>query len=224
MADRPLPERQVDKLRNLAYHAGMRLGMVRTIADTQIQARTDPLTGLLNRRSFEDECAMGLRDGDEHVVALLDLDHFKKINDTAGHEAGDRALSLFSEVLSGTARGGDRVARHGGEEFVVFLANTDPVGAKIMLDRLRGKLATATSQYAGPSFTVSAGIATFPKDGADLQALLRVADRMLYEAKRRGRDCVVAPADAEVSEPADAEPPEVETERRLSVAPEPDAA
>ncbi len=200
MSDQPLPERQITKLHKLAYHAGMRLGMLRTIADTQLQARTDPLTGLLNRRRFEEECLMKLRGGAQHVVALLDLDHFKQLNDAAGHEAGDRALTLFSEVLSAAARGGDRIARHGGEEFAVLLSDTNAEGAKNMLDRLRGKLAVATAQHPGPSFTVSAGLATFPKDGTDLQALLRVADRMLYEAKRLGRDCVVAPAEAEPAE------------------------
>jgi diguanylate cyclase (GGDEF)-like protein len=167
--------------------------MLRTLASTQRQAQTDPLTGLLNRRSFEAEVSQRLsqNQSQKHVVVLADLDHFKRLNDTEGHEAGDDALRLFAEVMRQSLRPKDVIGRHGGEEFVIFLEGCQEKPAGEVLGRLRNRLRDSVQSSGGPEFTASFGMATAPQDGAALPALLRKADRALYEAKRRGRDCVV---------------------------------
>jgi diguanylate cyclase (GGDEF)-like protein len=186
-------ERSVDLLEVLASKTGARLGMLRTLASTQLQAQTDPLTGLLNRRSFEAAAAALLKEveGQAHAVALADLDHFKKLNDTEGHEAGDNALRLFSEVLRDCLRPQDLIGRHGGEEFVVLLKGCKGEHARDALERLRQRLRDHQEHEGGPRFTASFGVAVYPEEGAALASLLRKADRALYEAKRQGRDRVV---------------------------------
>lgn len=187
-----LDDRAVDLLEVLASKTGARLGMLRTLASTQLQAQTDPLTGLLNRRSFEAEVAQRLNQGQKkHVVVLADLDHFKQLNDTEGHEAGDNALRLFAEVMRQSLRPRDVIGRHGGEEFVIFLEDCQEEFAGEVLGRLQGKLRDAVDASGSPPFTASFGMATCPRDGDTLPALLRKADRALYEAKRRGRNCAV---------------------------------
>jgi diguanylate cyclase (GGDEF)-like protein len=122
------------------------------------------------------------------AVAVCDLDHFKRLNDEHGHEAGDKALQLFSSTLRAALRPVDLVARVGGEEFVVFLPNCDGDGASIALERVRTALAGAVRASGGPIFTVSIGVAVFPSEGADLEQLVKAADRALYMSKNAGRD------------------------------------
>ncbi|HEY4378285.1 MAG TPA: sensor domain-containing diguanylate cyclase, partial [Acidimicrobiales bacterium] len=112
----------VQDVSTLANLAGARLGLLRMVADTQLQAATDSLTGLLNRRSLENK-VRALREADvSYTVVMADLDHFKHLNDTHGHETGDRALRLFARTLRSSVRSQDLVSRHGGEEFAVVLA------------------------------------------------------------------------------------------------------
>ena len=200
--------RPVEDLESLATQLGARLGMLRTLASTQLQAETDALTGLLNRRSFEARATAILREGRGCAVVLADLDHFKRLNDTAGHEAGDRALKLFANVLRATLRSTDLIGRHGGEEFALLLPVCDGECAVESVERVQKGLSLSVERANVPAFTVSAGVALAPAHGEDLQVLLRKADEALYEAKRTGRDRVVvsgAPAPAE-------EPPSEETE------------
>lgn len=187
----------VNLLEVVANQTGARLGMLRTLETTQLQAQTDPLTGLLNRRSFEESVGQTLREHGtaNHAIALFDLDHFKRLNDTAGHEAGDRALQLFAEVLKASVRPTDIVGRHGGEEFVACLVDVSEDKARAALERVRQELRRAVRRSAGPAFTTSIGGAIFPTDGADVPKLLRQADRALYAAKEGGRDRTVLTAD-----------------------------
>ena len=154
-------------------------------------AMTDGLTGLLNQRSFAQQGASLLAHAARHqlpVTALmLDVDHFKQINDTRGHEAGDRALQLFARLLGDTCRSGDLIGRLGGEEFgVLLLHNSAPAG--MAFDRrLRRRLHAASVTELGFALDYSAGLATPAPGETDLAALMARADRALYEAKTAGR-------------------------------------
>jgi diguanylate cyclase (GGDEF)-like protein len=180
----------VRDLGTLAKLAGARIGLLRVMVETQLQAATDSLTGLLNRRSFEQQVTMARRDPLQLTLAMADLDHFKTLNDTYGHETGDRALRLFAQVLTGSVRQQDYVCRHGGEEFVLALAGCDIEAARDILDALRGRLDAAITVAGLPKFTVSFGVVE-ARDQEDLPTLISRADAALFQAKRDGRDRVV---------------------------------
>jgi len=171
------------------------------IAETQMlharlqeQAVRDPLTGLHNRRHLFD-VAPGLlelarRNDRPLCVALIDLDHFKLLNDTYGHQAGDAELQRFAGLLPQLLRRSDVICRHGGEEFVAVMPDIDADGAAAVLSRLLEVYQTPTQDCGArrpPSCSFSAGIAIFPKHGHTLEQLLSRADRALYSAKRLGR-------------------------------------
>jgi len=183
----PFSEVDVANLKTLAFAAATRTGTVRAFQRTQLQAMTDSLTGLLNRRALEIEMHDLIRRGAEFAVIVADLDHFKRLNDTLGHQSGDLALRRFGEALKGSLRADDRAARWGGEEFVVLLVGTSALQAADWVDRLRTRLAAELAQSGQPAFTSSFGIADSSM-ARDSVSLLRVADSALYIAKSRGRD------------------------------------
>lgn len=162
------------------------------------QAETDPLTKLSNRRSLENylpsQTASAQRYQRPLSALVIDIDHFKSINDTYGHQTGDVVLQTVSKVLNETARNPDRVFRYGGEEFVCVLDSTDANGARIMAERLRKaveKIDLATiANIETRQLTVSIGYAEMA-DREAAKTLLQRADIALYQAKRRGRNCVV---------------------------------
>ncbi|MEP6562182.1 MAG: GGDEF domain-containing protein [Nakamurella sp.] len=202
----------VRDLGTLAKLAGARIGLMRVMVETQLQAATDSLTGLLNRRSFEQQVATARRDPLLLTLAVGDLDHFKSLNDTYGHETGDRALRLFAQVLKGSVRMQDFVCRHGGEEFVLALIGCDTEAARGILDALRGRLEAAIIVAGLPKFTVSFGVVE-ALDQEDLPGLINRADAALFQAKGEGRDRVVVqdafgknvPAQLERTGPPDSE-------------------
>lgn len=171
------------------------------IAETELlharlheQALRDPLTGLHNRR-YLFAMAPGLlelarRQGSPLCVVLMDLDHFKLLNDTYGHDAGDIVLKRFSTLLAQMLRKSDVVVRHGGEEFVAVMPDLDGEGAGIMLARLLEAFQSERQEVGRrrlPCGSFSAGIAVFPRHGSTLEQLLTRADRGLYAAKNHGR-------------------------------------
>jgi diguanylate cyclase (GGDEF)-like protein len=160
------------------------------MAETQLQAATDSLTGLFNRRTFEGKVSALRREMDGMAVAMVDLDHFKVLNDTHGHETGDRALVLFARLLKESFRSEDLCCRHGGEEFAIAFPACTAAQARNALNAFRSRLSAATSVAGLPSFTVSAGIVD-TKIHEDLPAALARADSALYQAKFGGRDQVV---------------------------------
>jgi diguanylate cyclase (GGDEF)-like protein len=181
----------------LARRAGERIGLVRAFEATEMQAQTDPLTGLLNRRSLENQVRELAAEGTDYAIAYGDLDHFKDLNDTYGHDAGDRALRLFARVLRDAVRPGDRPARYGGEEFVVVLPDCSARDAVIVVERVRAQLGAAVAQSTVPPFTASFGIAG-TEAGPLFEDILARADDALLRAKAEGRDrVVVAGADPE---------------------------
>ena len=147
-----------DALSNLSTQAGARIGMLRTMVRTSLQASTDGLTGLMNRRTFQSRMRAMRRSGVSFSMVMADIDHFKRLNDTHGHETGDRALKTFCEVAASTLRSTDLFARWGGEEFAFALVGLSAEDAAEVLDRVRLELAAKLSTSDLPGFTVSYGI------------------------------------------------------------------
>lgn len=187
--DDVLSDDAVAALQVLATHAGNRLGMLRIMAESQLQASTDGLTGLVNRRTFENRVRALRNSGRSFAVVLADLDRFKALNDTYGHEAGDRALRMFAEVLRGEVRDGDLVCRYGGEEFAVALPGAQTAEAIEAMQRVRTELRKWSRTGDTPAVTASFGIA-HSDEADDLDDLVHRADRALFAAKDAGRDCV----------------------------------
>jgi diguanylate cyclase (GGDEF)-like protein len=160
----------------------------------QQQAVTDPLTGLLNRSLMEvfleHAVRQHARDGTPMTIAALDLDHFKTINDTLGHDAGDHALRAFAKLVLGRCRSTDRIFRTGGEEFLLLLEDTDAKNASGISEDLRRSVETHPLVPEHP-VTVSIGLATL-QPGEDWHAWMKRSDENLYRAKLEGRNRVAS--------------------------------
>jgi diguanylate cyclase (GGDEF)-like protein len=185
-----LGESAVQDLETLAKLVGARVGLLRVMTETQLQASTDSLTGLLNRRSLENKVQALRREGMTFVVAMADLDHFKQLNDVHGHETGDRALRMFAQILRTSLRSHDIVCRQGGEEFALVLPTCTVADANVALEKVRAHLLDAIQGSGLPAFTVSFGIVE-AAETEDLADVLARADAALLQAKRAGRDRVV---------------------------------
>ncbi len=153
------------------------------------EARIDGLTGLLNRRGFESRFEE-IRSGERNSLAILDIDHFKAINDQYGHAAGDRALQTFADIVLRMVRKDDCVARIGGEEFAILFCGLTESAAQQACERLRTEIANAITFFGAKTiqFTVSIGLTAVRSTCLDIE--LAKADAALYEAKRGGRDCL----------------------------------
>ncbi len=180
----------LDSLEIVASQAAVRLGSIRSFLKAELQANTDVLTGLPNRRAIEHHIREQLAARQQASVAIADLDRFKALNDTHGHEAGDRALRLFADVVRESIRDDDWVGRWGGEEFVLFVPFLAASDAAEALDRIRHNLAAACRRFDGPSFTVSIGVVD-TAIASTLDDLVSAADAALYTAKEQGRDRVI---------------------------------
>lgn len=165
------------------------------MAEITARSETDTLSGLLNRRGFEDRAdkllATALRAGVPGAMVVADLDHFKSINDSYGHEAGDRVIRAFAEVLGETAEDRAVIGRLGGEEFAVFIPGANLMTARLYAEGVRTGFSGLSIAALGPNRRVSAsfGVAQL-KAGDSLSDLLRRTDAALYEAKKSGRDRV----------------------------------
>jgi diguanylate cyclase (GGDEF)-like protein len=189
-AEGSAPDAAVEELQALANQVGNRIGMLRVMAETELQASTDGLTGLLNRRSFENKVRVLRRQATPFALVMADLDEFKKVNDTYGHDAGDRALRIFAETLRSSARPDDILCRYGGEEFTVVLPDCAPGKAAEVMERVRVELAGLGARGEAPSFTASFGVVGCDPH-EELEQLVVRADAALYRAKTQGRDRVV---------------------------------
>jgi diguanylate cyclase (GGDEF)-like protein len=160
------------------------------------RARTDALTGLHNTRWWDEvvphEAARAVRSGTQIGVLLLDLDHFKLVNDSGGHAEGDRTLRNVARVLRSIVRTGDDVVRFGGEEFLILLHDSDAEGAALVAEDVRRAVADMPPPMPGVRVTASVGVAMFPPHGESLDEVVRAADLAMYRAKAQGRDRVVA--------------------------------
>jgi len=173
-------------------------------ANTALQARLrdeairDPLTGLFNRRYLHEtlarDVAQAARAGRPVALAMIDIDHFKSLNDRFGHQTGDRALQVLGDLLRAGTRTEDVACRYGGEEFVVVLAGVSLVEAYQRAEQWRREFERLHVDHDGESVraTLSVGVAAYPVDGDDGDDVLHAADHALYDAKRAGRNRVVA--------------------------------
>ncbi len=162
------------------------------------QSIRDGLTGLFNRHfmeiALERELRRAARQSKMVAVLMLDVDHFKKFNDTFGHEAGDTVLREVAETLRQSVRNEDIICRYGGEEFVAILPEISLEGALERAEYVRRMISEIRSRFRGEGLreiTISIGVATYPQNGESTDQMLRASDRALYEAKSRGRNCVV---------------------------------
>lgn len=180
------------------------LVLARLVVVLRARAERDHLTGLLNRRRWEAlmayEWQRGLRHSLRLSLVMLDVDHFKRINDTLGHAAGDVALRHVAGVLQRTCRSSDIVARIGGEEFAIILPATSQGGALEQAERLREALAASRYEYQGTSYALTASLGVASSPGiASVDDLARNADLALYAAKGAGRNCVCTSGPAQGS-------------------------
>ncbi len=193
-------------LQILANQAAATLSLIRERERQRQLAVRDGLTGLYNRRAFNELldrtiAAEDRRDGGRLGLVLLDIDHFKRLNDTFGHQAGDAALVSLAALLKSRRRG-DQAARYGGEEFVVVLPGADEERSLQAAERLREEIEEHRFVYDGARIriTASLGVAVWPEDGQDAETLLGAVDRSLYAAKEQGRNRVVVASSLESSE------------------------
>lgn len=200
----PLAAEERSAIQSSIAQAAPVLANLRNLALAQFRAATDALTGLPNARAVQDTTkrmvAQASRTLTPLAAALLDLDHFKQINDYYGHARGDEVLAAVGTVLRASVRESDFVGRYGGEEFVILMPGTTRDGAVAALEKIRATIAAITVPTVDRSITASAGVAAFPDDGGDVATLLRSADRALYVAKANGRNRVHA-SSAEASIP-----------------------
>lgn len=192
--DRPLNHEQIAQFTNAAAELAPLLRDMRRIAATHSAATIDALTGLANRAATMDrlqamlDAAAATENG---AILLLDIDHFKSINDHLGHAAGDECLRRIGEIVRSTVRAGDSGGRIGGEEFLIVMPGASREIALAVGERLRLSVALGGMRYAnGDPVTTSIGVTT-AKAGDTIETILARADRGLYEAKRQGRNCIV---------------------------------
>jgi diguanylate cyclase (GGDEF)-like protein len=191
--------------------ASERLAIIRAFQVSETEANSDSLTGLLTRRSLETQTREIRESGLSFAVAYGDLDHFKELNDVFGHDAGDRALRTFSQVLRDALRPSDIACRYGGEEFVIVLPACGTDEAVEVLGRVRKRIALRLESGHLPHFTVSFGVAS-SNQAVDFEGAVALADEALLRAKAAGRDRVVValqagPGDGPATPDDDATPP-----------------
>jgi diguanylate cyclase (GGDEF)-like protein len=187
----------------LAEHGALALMNMRLRKELLDQAITDSLSGLFNRRHMEEVLERELRRAirnDAHVgVVMIDVDHFKIINDTCGHAAGDATIVALSSLLQGRIRGEDLACRYGGDEFLLVFPGASLADSLGRAEQLRGEVERMSVGYGGrelPGMSVSLGVAMFPEHGKTVDALLRAADDALYRAKDEGRNRTIVAAPA----------------------------
>jgi diguanylate cyclase (GGDEF)-like protein len=193
-------------IRQTVSQAAPVLGNLRNLALAHLRAATDTLTGLPNQRSVQDTLkrmvAQASRTITPLAAVLVDLDHFKQINDLYGHDRGDEVLAAVGIAFRNAVRESDFVGRYGGEEFLILLPSTGKEGAAQVAEAVRTAIAAIRITGIDRPITASCGVAALPEDAGDAVTLFRAADRALYGAKHAGRDRVHI-ADATSVEPAD---------------------
>jgi diguanylate cyclase (GGDEF)-like protein/excisionase family DNA binding protein len=204
-----------------AAQVSIALRNAETFQAAEIRARTDTLTGLLNHGTFKDWLARGVASHEPFGLVIIDLDEFKTVNDTLGHQAGDRLLREIAGAILGAARDTDSVFRYGGDEFVVILPKSDAPGLASAAGRIQaavGAVGEPGTPWAADGLNIAAsiGMASYPSDGSTAEEVLLAADRACFVAKRRGRGRIATAqeglalaAEFTLSEPTPVDPPSV---------------
>jgi diguanylate cyclase (GGDEF)-like protein len=194
---RPFSANELETVSFLAEQGGVALENVRLHEEAQRLSLTDGLTGVWNRRYFQMQfrqvLATATRFERPFSVLMLDLDHFKEVNDKHGHQRGDALLIEFSQRVTHLLREVDTFARYGGEEFICLLSETDTLGATTTAEKIHDAIRGVP--FGGMdeelvNLTVSIGVAAYPDHGDSFKALVEAADQALYRAKQTGRDRV----------------------------------
>jgi diguanylate cyclase (GGDEF)-like protein len=184
--------RSFQRIRETVTHAAPVLGNLRNLAIAELRAATDRLTGLPNQRAVQDTLkrmvAQASRTVTPLTAVLIDLDHFKQINDLYGHDSGDEVLAAVGVAMRNAMRDSDFVGRYGGEEFLMLLPATDTDGGVQVAEAVRSAIGAIHIPTVERHLTASAGVATLPRDAGDSVTLFRAADRALYAAKNAGRN------------------------------------
>jgi diguanylate cyclase (GGDEF)-like protein len=188
----PLSDRDERRVHESVAYAAPILANLRNLALAEARAATDALTGLPNRRAVQDTLkrmiAHSARTESPLAAVLIDLDHFKQVNDVYGHEEGDAVLAGVGDILTSMVRSSDFVGRTGGEEFIALFPDSDAHSALVVVEKLRAAIEAMTLPRVDRTITASFGIAIHPDVAGDSETLLRLADRALYAAKSGGRN------------------------------------
>jgi diguanylate cyclase (GGDEF)-like protein len=215
----PFGEQEFELVKLFAAQVSIALRNAEAFEATEVQARTDDLTGLLNHRAFKDHLARSVAAHEAFGLVMIDLDDFKSVNDTLGHQAGDRLLREIAAAILGAARDTDAVFRYGGDEFVAILPHSDAEGLASVATRVRSAvkgLSRDGSPWRADGIRVAAsiGTASYPADGTTAEGVLLAADRACFVAKRRGRGRVATAPEGlalarefTLSEPTPVDPP-----------------
>ena len=212
-------EEEFELVKLFAAQVSIALRNAETFHAAEVRARTDTLTGLLNHGTFKDWLTRSVAAHDQFGLVMVDLDEFRDVNNSLGHQAGDRLLREIAMAILGSARDTDAVFRYGGDEFVVILPRSDALGISTVAERVRAAVAAVGepgTTWAADGLHVSASIGTaaYPADGDDAEQVLLAADRACFVAKRRGRGTVATAeeglalaAEFTLSEPTPVDPP-----------------
>jgi len=215
----PFDEEEFELVKLFAAQVSIALRNAESYQAAEVRARTDDLTGLLNQGTFKRWLARSVEAGDPFGLVMIDLDEFKRVNDTLGHQAGDRLLREIAGAILGAARETDAVFRYGGDEFVVILPRSDVQGLDAVAERIRVAVAGVGGEGSrwdagGVPIAASIGTASFPVDGETAEDILLAADRACFVAKRRGRGRVATASEGRalareftLSEPTPVDPP-----------------
>ena len=197
--DAQLADADRNRISESVSQAAPVLANLRNLAVAEVRAATDALTGLPNARALREMLlrmlAQAARSELTLAAVLCDLDNFKQINDVYGHDKGDQALAATSAAMRNALRESDVAGRYGGEEFLILLPDTPLDGAVVLAEKLRQELMLVEVPGVDRSVSASFGVAVYPTDAPDGEMLVRMADRALYAAKSRGRNCVVTSAE-----------------------------
>ena len=196
---RVFEESELEPAKLFANMAAIAIQNARSFEEMERQAISDGLTGIHNYRHFRDTLkstvSRAKRYGESFCLLMMDLDHFKAVNDTVGHQAGDEVLRAVADVLRSCSRDSDYQARYGGEEFVMLLPQTGLSEADTLAERVRSQVAEIDAGHPGLRVTMSIGVASFPDSANDSDGVLAAADAALLRAKARGRDRVCLAGD-----------------------------
>jgi diguanylate cyclase len=194
---KPLTEAQERTVKTLTEHLALAVANLNLRESLRKQAIRDPLTGLFNRRYMEESLEREFRRASRResplAILMIDIDHFKRLNDSFGHEAGDAVLRELAKVFQAQLRAEDIASRYGGEEFVLILPESDMAAASECADRLQQAVHAMQIQHYGRTLegiSLSIGLTCFPQQGKTVDSLMRTADAALYRAKENGRDRV----------------------------------
>jgi diguanylate cyclase (GGDEF)-like protein len=206
---KPISSERRQRLSESVAQAAPIIANHRNLALAELHALSDPLTGLPNRRQADETlrrmASFAIRSKAPLAAVMIDIDHFKQLNDRHGHESGDNALALVGHIIGSTIRESDFAARFGGEEFLVLLPDTTRDAALLVAEKLRAEIRRAELTGIG-AISASLGVAVMPADATTPEVLLRNADRALYGAKASGRNNVRSFASATTAEELGAEP------------------